>query len=246
MPPPPDQPDPKSADVRWQLPAIHPDGRKFMVAAGAVALLFFWIVDWDTLGWLMVGITIWVGAFFRDPIRTTPLSRGLVVAPADGLVTSIATVTPPAELVGPDGLPGEPVLRVSIYMSLFDCHIIRTPVAGIVRRLAYVPGKFVNPDFDKASEDNERQHMLVESPEGARIGFTQIAGVLSRRIMPWVHVGEAVLAGQRVGIIRFGSRTDVYLPAGTGSQVLLGQRTIAGETVIARLGVSELIEGVAQ
>ena len=150
------------------------------------------------------------------------------------------------ELVGPDGLAGDPVVRVSVYLSLFDPHVIRAPIDGAVKTLAYVAGKLVNPEFDKASEDNERQHMLVEGTDGTRIGFTQIAGVIGRRIVSWVEEGDAVLAGQRVGMIRFGSRVDVYLPAGTSSQVLLGQRVIAGETILARVGVSEVIEGVAQ
>jgi phosphatidylserine decarboxylase len=244
--PPLDKQDPSPASVQWRLPSIHPDGRKFMVASAAVMLLFFWVLDWDLFGWLMAGVTIWVAAFFRDPVRTTPVGRGLITAPADGMVSMIASVPPPRELWGADGLSEEPVTRVSIYMSVFDCHIIRTPVEGVVTRCAYVAGKFINPELDKASEDNERQHMLVEGRDGARIGFTQIAGVVGRRIISWVKEGEPVVAGQRVGIIRFGSRTDIYLPAGTTSQVLLGQRTVAGETVIARLGVSELIEGVAQ
>jgi phosphatidylserine decarboxylase len=245
--PPLDQPDAAPpARVTWRLPSIHPDGRKFMVAAIAVTLFLWWVLGWDTLGWLMVGATVWIGFFFRDPVRTTPTGAGLIVAPADGLVEMIASVPPPRELWGADALPGDPVTRVSIYMSPFDCHIIRTPIEGQVTRCAYVAGKFINPELDKASEDNERQHMLVEGRDGARIGFTQIAGVIGRRIVTWVKEGEPVIAGQRVGIIRFGSRTDVYLPAGTSSQVLLGQRTIAGETVIARLGVSALIEGVAQ
>jgi phosphatidylserine decarboxylase len=241
-----DKPEPPPASLSWRLPPVHPDGRKFMVAAAAVALVFFWIFDWDTLGWLMAGVTIWVAAFFRDPVRTTPVGRGLVIAPADGMVTMIATVPPPRELAGADGLGSDPVVRVSIYMSMFDCHVIRTPVEGVVRRIAYVPGKLVNPQFDKASEDNEREHLMVQAAGGQRIGFTMIASVIGRRIVSWVKEGEPVVAGQRAAMIRFGSRTDVYLPAGTSSQVLLGQRTVAGETVLARLGVTELIEGVAQ
>jgi phosphatidylserine decarboxylase len=244
--PPLDKPDPTPASVPWRLPPIHPDGRKFMVASVAIMLVFFWIFDWDTLGWLMAAVTVWIAVFFRDPVRTTPVGRGLIVAPADGMVTMIATMPPPRELVGPDGLSGDPVVRVTIYISLFDSHIIRTPAEGIVRRVVYIAGKLVNPELDKASEDNERQHMLVESADGTRIAFTQIAGFIGRRIVCWVREGETIAPGQRVGVIRFGSRTDIYLPAGTASQVLLGQSTVAGETVIGRLGVSELIEGVAQ
>lgn len=249
--PPHDSPDPGppaqvASRVTWRLPSIHPDGRKFMVAGGALALVFWWVLGWDLLGWLTVGATVWIGMFFRDPVRTSPLGDRLILAPADGLVETITTVPPPRELWGADALPSDPVVRVSIYISPFDCHIIRAPIAGKLTRCAYVAGKFINPELDKASEDNERQHMLVEGPNGMRIGFTQIAGVVGRRIMTWVKADEPVAAGQRVGMIRFGSRTDVYLPAGTGSEVLLGQRTIAGETVIARLGEARVIEGVAQ
>ncbi len=244
--PPLDKPDPAPASLRWRLPPVHPDGRKFMVASAAIALVFFWVFGWDTLGWLMVGVTLWIAAFFRDPVRTTPIARGLVIAPADGMVTMIAAVPAPRELAGGEALGNEPLVRVTIYMSMFDCHVIRTPIEGVMRRLAYVQGKLVNPQFDKASEDNEREHLLVEAPDGTRIGFTLIAGVIGRRIVSWVKEGEPVVAGQRVAHIRFGSRTDVYLPVGTASQVLLGQRTVAGETVLARLGVSERIEGVAQ
>ena len=232
--------------VRYRMPSVHPEGRKFVVIAVAIALLFWWVIDWDWLGWLSIGLAAWIAAFFRDPIRTTPTGEGLIIAPADGMVTMITTVPPPSELVGPDGLADEPLIRVSIFMSVFDVHINRTPIPGTVRRVHYIAGKFLNADLDKASEDNERQHILVEGDNGTKVAFTQIAGLVARRIVPWIKVGDRLVAGQRVGLIRFGSRVDVYLPAGTSSQVLLGQRTIAGETVIARLGVSELIEGVAQ
>jgi phosphatidylserine decarboxylase len=242
----PDQTDLVTTNVRYRLPSVHPEGRKFVVIAVAIALFFFWVVDWDWLGWIMTGITLWVAAFFRDPIRTTPVSPGLIVAPADGMVTMITSVAPPRELQGEDGLGDAPVTRVSIFMSVFDVHINRTPIAGIVTKVAYIAGKFLNADLDKASEDNERQHFLVVGDDGSKIGFTQIAGLVARRIMTFVKPGDRVSAGQRIGLIRFGSRVDVYLPPDTAPQVLLGQRTVAGETVVARIGVNELIEGVAQ
>jgi phosphatidylserine decarboxylase len=242
----PDQTDLVTTNVRYRMPSVHPEGRKFVVIAAAIALFFFLVVGWDWLGWIMAGITLWVAAFFRDPIRTTPVTPGLIIAPADGMVTMIASVPPPRELQGEDGLGEEPVVRVSIFMSVFDVHINRTPIAGIVTRVVYIAGKFLNADLDKASEDNERQHILVQGDDGTKIGFTQIAGLIARRIVPWVKVGDRVATGQRVGLIRFGSRVDVYLPADTTPQVLLGQRTVAGETIVARVGVSELIEGVAQ
>jgi phosphatidylserine decarboxylase len=241
-----EKPDLVTTNVRYRMPNVHPEGRKFVVIAAAISLAFFWIIDWDALGWIMLGVTAWVAAFFRDPIRTTPKGEGLVIAPADGMVTMIATVPPPRELIGEDGLPDEPLTRVSIFMSVFDVHINRAPVAGEIKRVVYIAGKFLNADLDKASDENERNHFLVEAADGSRIGFTQIAGLVARRIVPWVKAGDRVVAGQRVGLIRFGSRVDVYLPAGTSSQVLLGQRTIAGETVIARIGVAEALEGVAQ
>ena len=232
--------------VRYRMPSVHPEGRKFVVIAVAIALLFWWVIDWDWLGWLSIGLAAWIAAFFRDPIRTTPTGEGLIIAPADGMVTMITTVPPPSELVGPDGLADEPLIRVSIFMSVFDVHINRAPIAGTITRVAYIAGKFLNADLDKASEDNERQHILVEGEDGTRVAFTQIAGLVARRIVPWIKVGDRLVAGQRVGLIRFGSRVDVYLPAGTSSQVLLGQRTVAGETIIAKTGLSELIEGLAQ
>ena len=232
--------------VRYRMPGVHPEGRKFVVIAAAITMLFWWVIDWDWLGWIAAGLTIWTAAFFRDPVRTTPAGDGLIIAPADGMVTMIATVPPPKELIGEGGLTADPVIRVSIFMSVFDVHINRTPIAGTILKVVYIAGKFLNADLDKASEDNERQHILVEGADGTKIAFTQIAGLVARRIVPWVKVGDRVVTGQRVGLIRFGSRVDVYLPAGTSSQVLLGQRTVAGETIVAKIGVSELIEGVAQ
>ena len=237
---------PVTTNVRYRIPAVHPEGRKFVVIAVAIMLVFWFVLEWEWLAWIMAGISLWVAAFFRDPIRTTPRSESAIVAPADGLVTMIADVPPPPEMAGEEGLGFEPVTRVSIFMSVFDVHINRAPIAGTITRVAYIAGKFLNADLDKASEDNERQHILVERADGVRVGFTQIAGLVARRIVPWVKPGDHVMAGQRVGLIRFGSRVDVYLPAGTTSKVLLGQRTIAGETIVAEIGKSELIEGVAQ
>jgi phosphatidylserine decarboxylase len=180
-----------------------------------------------------------------------PQGDDLILAPADGLVTLIAQVPPPFELQAADasggqGLGSEPVTRVSIFMSVFDVHINRAPVGGTVKRVFYIPGKFMNADLDKASDENERQHILIERPDGRPIGCTQIAGLVARRIIPFVKPGDIVAAGQRIGLIRFGSRVDVYLPQGTDTKVLLGQKVIAGETVLAELGRQELLEGVRQ
>jgi len=240
-----DKPDIGTTSVKWRWPGVHPEGRKFVLISAAICLLFA-LLAWETLAWPMAAVTIWVAAFFRDPTRTTPAAEGLVVAPADGLVTMITTVPPPRELAGADALGDAPVTRVSIFMSVFDVHINRTPIAGTIRRVAYIPGSFLNADLDKASEENERQHFLVEGVSGTRIGFTQIAGLVARRIVPFVKPGDVVASGQRIGLIRFGSRVDVYLPEGTGHRVTLGQRTIAGETVIAKVGEGDRMIGTAQ
>jgi len=239
-----DKPDSQITAVKWRFPSVHPEGRKFTLIAAFATLATYSLVS-HFLGWLLVGLTIWVAAFFRDPVRTTPQDPGLIVAPADGLVTMIARVPAPIELAGEGGLAGE-FTRVSIFMSVFDVHVNRTPIAGVVRRVAYVPGKFLNADLDKASEDNERQHFLIEREDGLKIGFTQIAGLVARRILSFVKEGDRLVSGERIGLIRFGSRVDVYLPAGTGPQVLLGQRTIAGETVLAAIGVDTERSGISQ
>ncbi|HEY0270098.1 MAG TPA: phosphatidylserine decarboxylase [Sphingomonas sp.] len=240
-----EKPETGGSTVRWRFPAIHPEGYKFAAIAAIATLVLFWLLP-DVFGWLGVGITIWVLAFFRDPVRTTPRTAGAIVAPADGLVTMITTVPPPRELIGEGALAPEPVTRVSIFMSVFDVHVNRAPIGGTISRVVYISGKFLSADLDKASEDNERQHILVEDRSGMRIGFTQIAGMVARRIVPFVKPGDIVAGGQRVGLIRFGSRVDVYLPAGTGPLVLLGQRTLAGETVLAIAGRNERIDGIAQ
>jgi len=231
--------------VKWRFPAVHPEGRQYVVIAAVVALAAYFLVS-HVLGALLVIGAASVAAFFRDPVRTTPRGEGLVISPADGLITMIAKVPPPPELRGADGLSDPDYTRVSIFMSVFDVHINRAPIAGRVTRIAYVPGKFVNADLDKASEDNERQHLLIEGADGTRIGFTQIAGLVARRILAFVRQGDAVVAGQRIGLIRFGSRVDVYLPSGTAPKVLLGQRAIAGETVLAEIGVDATLTGISQ
>jgi len=240
-----EKPDIGTSTIKWRFPAVHPEGYKFAAIAAGITLLFFIFLP-QLFGWLGVAITAWVLLFFRDPIRTTPKAPGMIVAPADGLVTLIVQVPPPRELIGEGALAPEPVTRVSIFMSVFDVHINRAPIGGTISRVVYISGKFLNADLDKASEENERQHILVEDANGMKIGFTQIAGLVARRIVPFVKPGDIIAAGQRVGLIRFGSRVDVYLPAGTSPQVLLGQRTIAGETVLAVAGRDERIDGVAQ
>ena len=237
-------------EAAWGWPSVHPEGRKFALA-GAVLCAAFAFMAWETLAWPAGVLVLGILAFFRDPRRVTPLGDGLIVAPADGLITLIKQMEPPRELVqddgnGTPGLPGGMVTRISIFMSVFDVHINRAPIGGTVRRVVYIPGKFLNADLDKASEENERQHILIDQAGGLAVGFTQIAGLIARRIVPFVKPGDMLAAGQRVGLIRFGSRVDVYLPAGTEPQVLVGQRTIAGETVLAQVGQAMLIEGARQ
>ncbi|MDK2759052.1 MAG: phosphatidylserine decarboxylase [Blastomonas fulva] len=228
----------------WSMPPVHPEGRKFAVAAAAMTLIFA-LLAWETLAWPMAGITLWILAFFRDPARVTPLDERLVVAPADGLCTMIELVPPPVELAGPEGLGTDPLYRVSIFMSVFDVHINRAPIGGTIRRIVYISGKFLNADLDKASDENERQHIMIERSDGARIGFTQIAGLVARRIVPFIKEGDFVAVGQRVGLIRFGSRVDVYLPQGTAPAVVKGQRIVAGETILAVIGETPVREGIS-
>lgn len=237
-------------EASWNWPAFHPESHKFAAIAAALSGLAAFFA-WETLAWPLLALVPCILAFFRDPKRVTPQGDNYIVSPADGLITLIQQVEPPRELVLDDGsgvaglAPGL-VTRVSIFMSVFDVHINRAPIGGTVRRVVYIPGKFMNADLDKASEENERQHILIERGDGTRIGFTQIAGLVARRIVPFVKPGDLLAAGQRVGLIRFGSRVDVYLPAGTEPKVLMGQRVIAGETVLAELGQALLIEGVSQ
>ncbi len=238
-------------EAAWGWPSIHPEGRKFGLIAMAISLVFLIGLDWEIIGWPLLFLSLGVFAFFRDPERVVPQADDLIVAPADGLVTLIQEVEPPIELQIDDGsasrgLGREQVIRVSIFMSVFDVHINRAPVGGTIRRVIYVPGKFLNADLDTASDENARQHILIERTDGLQIGFTQIAGLLARRIVPFIKPGDIVAAGQRVGLIRFGSRVDVYLPRGTDPAVITGQKVIGGETVIARIGTQQLIEGVSQ
>lgn len=239
-----EKPPVATTNVKWRFPAVHPEGRKFVAISAGITLLLTWLVS-HVLFWPLVGLTVWVAAFFRDPIRTTPTGDGLIVAPADGLITMIARVPVPREMDGAQGIADETRVRVSIFMSVFDVHINRSPVAGTIRQVVYTSGKFLNADLDKASEENERQHFVVEGLDGERVGFTQIAGLVARRILGFVKPGDMVAAGQRVGLIRFGSRVDLYLPDDYAPQVTLGQRSIAGETVIGRRA-GTAIGGISQ
>jgi len=221
------------ASIRKQLAPIHPEGYPFIGGFALASLILFWL--WGPLGWLATLATLWCAYFFRDPPRVTPVRDGIVVAPADGRVSQIGNAIPPQEL----GLGGRPLPRVSVFMSVFDCHVNRSPVAGRIERIVYRAGKFLSADLDKASEDNERNAFVIATDGGARIAAIQIAGLVARRIVPFAREGETVGAGQRIGMIRFGSRVDVYLPEGTGVLVAEGQTAIAGETVLADLKAAE-------
>ena len=214
--------------IRSQLSPVHPEGFPFIGAFALGSLILFWV--WTPLGWIGVLLTAWCAYFFRDPPRVTPVREGLIVSPADGRVSLIANAVPPPEL----GLSDKPLPRVSVFMSVFDCHVNRTPVTGRIEKIVYRAGKFLNADLDKASEDNERNAFLISTPS-ARIGVVQIAGLIARRIVPFVKEGQTVSAGERIGMIRFGSRVDVYLPEGARPLVAEGQLSLAGETVIADL-----------
>jgi phosphatidylserine decarboxylase len=204
--------------IRAQIPPIHPEGYPFIGGFALASLILFWI--WTPLGWLGTLLTIWCALFFRDPVRVTPVREGIVVAPADGRISMVTQVLPPAE-----------------FMSVFNCHVNRSPAAGRIDRIAYRPGTFVNAELDKASEDNERNSLVISTPQG-RIGVIQIAGLVARRIVSFVREGQSIATGERFGLIRFGSRLDVYLPEGTKMLVAEGQTAVAGETILAdfRLG----------
>jgi phosphatidylserine decarboxylase len=219
--------------IRKQLTPIHPEGYPFIGGFALGSLILFWL--WTPLGWLATLATLWCAYFFRDPPRVTPVRDGLVIAPADGRVSQVVNAVPPAEL----GLGERPLPRISIFMSVFDCHVNRSPVAGRIEKVAYRAGKFLSADLDKASEDNERNALLIATATGQRIVVVQIAGLVARRIVPFAREGDAVVAGQRIGMIRFGSRVDVYLPEGMRALAAEGQTAIAGETVLADLKAIE-------
>lgn len=219
--------------IRSQFAPIHPQGYPFVGSFALASIVLFWL--WPPFGWLGTVATLWCAYFFRDPARVTPACEGIVVAPADGRISRIANAPPPNELE----LGARPLIRISIFMSVFDCHVNRSPVGGRIERVVYHPGAFISADLDKASEANERNAFLIATATGVRFVVVQIAGLVARRIVPFVHEGEAIDAGQRIGMIRFGSRVDVYLPDGARPLVHEGQTAIAGETVLAEFRMAE-------
>ncbi|MBP1860720.1 phosphatidylserine decarboxylase [Rhizobium herbae] len=215
--------------VRNTLVPVHREGYPFIAGFFVVSLVlgFFW----EPLMWIGFILTAWCAYFFRDPQRMTPLDDDLVISPADGRVSSIAMMTPPEEL----GLGTVPMLRITVFMNVFNCHVNRAPVRGTINRIAYRAGKFVNAELDKASHENERNGLVIETIHG-EIGVVQIAGLVARRIVCWSAPTDTLQAGERFGLIRFGSRLDVFLPEGAEPRVSLGQTAIAGETVLAEFG----------
>lgn len=208
---------------------MHKEGIRFVAIFAAITVVAFLI--WQPLGWLGVILTIWCYYFFRDPERVTPDRADLVISPADGVVSLMERATPPPEL----GMPDKPLMRVSVFMNVFNCHVNRTPITGEILNVAYRAGKFFNASLDKASVDNERMSLRIGLGTGQEIAVVQIAGLVARRIVCFVKAGDTLNTGERFGLIRFGSRVDVYLPDGVEPLVSVGQTMIAGETVLAEM-----------
>ena len=212
---------------------IAREGWPFIAIFGLASLILYFL--YAPLGWIGLVLTLWCVYFFRNPDRVTPERGGLIVSPADGIVQMIAEVSPPEEL----DMGSEPVVRVSVFMNVFDCHVNRIPCDGRIGKLVYVPGQFLNASLDKASEENERQMVRIDLDSGAVIGAVQIAGLVARRIVCYLEEDQIVLAGERFGLIRFGSRVDIYLPHGAVSHAVIGQKCVSGETVLADLRSDE-------
>jgi len=215
------------------LKPMHREGIRFVAIFAALTVLLFLVSE--ILGWIGVLLTVWCYYFFRDPKRTTPTRDGLIVSPADGVVSLIEAAVPPPEL----GMSSDALTRVSVFMNVFNCHVNRAPVGGEVKSIAYRPGKFFNASLDKASADNERNSLCIEMADGRQIAVVQIAGLVARRIVCFVAEKTPLQTGERFGLIRFGSRLDVYLPAGVHPMVSIGQTMVAGETVLADLTSDE-------
>lgn len=214
---------------------VHSDSYKFLVPA-ALATVFLWfMLPFSFLSYLALLLTVYIAYFFRDPARVTPMREGLIVSPADGRISMIERVMPPAEL----GLGSDERVRISIFLSVFDVHIQRAPVAGRITKSVYVPGAFMNAALDKASEENERRSIVISTAAGSDVACVQIAGLIARRIVTFAKEGASVGIGERYGLIRFGSRVDIFLPPGHGALVAVGQRAVGGETVLADLKSTE-------
>jgi len=219
--------------LRSVLVPIAPEGRPFVAGGVVLALVLLYLGPWT--GAIGIALAGWVAYFFRDPPRVVPTREGLLVSPADGVISHITEAVPPPELE----LGAEPLTRVSVFLNVFDVHINRSPIAGTVERVAYHAGKFLNASLDKASTDNERNGLTLKIADGRKIGVVQIAGLVARRIVCHAREGQTLRTGERFGLIRFGSRTDVFLPKGIAPMVAIGQRMLGGETVMADLQSTE-------
>ncbi len=212
---------------------LHPEGWRFVAIFALATLVLFWL--WAPLGWIGVVLTVWCACFFRDPARVTPTREGLVISPADGVVQMIVQAPPPPEL----NMGDAPMTRISVFMNVFNVHVNRIPISGTIVDKAYIPGQFLNAALDKASVFNERNAVHLKMADGRDVAFVQIAGLVARRIRCDLERNDVVRSGERFGLIRFGSRVDVYLPADVVPMVITGQTTVAGETVLADLVSAE-------
>jgi phosphatidylserine decarboxylase len=215
------------------LKPMHPEGYRFVAIFAAVTLVLFWV--WEPFGWIGAGLTVWCYYFFRDPVRAVPMRDGLIVSPADGVVSLIELAAPPPEL----GMGDAELTRISVFMSVFNCHVNRAPIGGVIAKQVYHPGQFLSASLDKASDVNERNSLIIALADGRKLAVVQIAGLVARRIVPFCREGQSLTTGERFGLIRFGSRLDVYLPEGVEPQVCLGQTMVAGESILADLGATE-------
>lgn len=213
--------------IKKTLVPVHRDGWPFIAIFFVASVILGWI--WDPFFWIGMVLTAWCAYFFRDPARVTPVNDDFVISPADGKISFIGKIVPPAEL----GLGDKPMLRVSVFMNVFNCHVNRSPVRGRIEKIVYKKGSFLNAELDKASSENERNSLVIDGPMG-KMAVVQIAGLVARRIVCWAGEGDDMATGERFGLIRFGSRLDVYLPEGAVPVVALQQTAIAGETVLAR------------
>ncbi|MEM7215849.1 MAG: phosphatidylserine decarboxylase [Pseudomonadota bacterium] len=220
--------------IRNAIPPVHKEGYPFIASFAVLTIILGWI--WDPLFYIGIALTVWCALFFRDPKRVTPVSDELVISPADGKISHVGKIVPPAEL----GLGEEPMLRISVFMNVFNCHVNRSPMRGRISRIIYKNGSFLNAELDKASQDNERNSLVLETERG-EIAVVQIAGLVARRIVCWANQGDELVSGERFGLIRFGSRLDVYLPEKATTMVAVGQIAIAGETVLATFGKNKVV-----
>lgn len=220
--------------IKAAIPPIHREGFPFIAAFAVASIILGWI--WSPLFYFGLALTVWCALFFRDPKRVTPVSNDLAISPADGKISYVGKAVPPDEL----GLGDDPVLRISVFMNVFNCHVNRAPMSGTIKQIIYTKGSFLNAELDKASQENERNALVLETAQG-NLAVVQIAGLVARRIVCWSHEGDQLGAGERFGLIRFGSRLDVYLPQHARPAVSLGQTAVAGETILARFNEDSVV-----